>query len=176
MKKKQKKYRAIRTIIIILLCLIAISNTPPVQFFTLDSYHYQNADGSFTYTEFPAKGLNFEVGITRWERFKNQHPHNPNQTLYRTFQINPFKFWEWWQFIAHYKRYRMPLYSEQKAEKAAINYYKSDYEQNTHYLVFVSTTIKNRFNLPIRQIPVMPKGEVSGFLSPRFPEHLNKPL
>jgi hypothetical protein len=50
--------------------MIAISNTSPIQFFTLDSYQYRNADDSFTYTEFPAKGLDFEVGIKRWERFK----------------------------------------------------------------------------------------------------------
>ena len=31
----------------------------------LDSYHYRNADDSFTYTEFPGKSLDFEVGITR---------------------------------------------------------------------------------------------------------------
>ncbi|WP_344853702.1 hypothetical protein [Pedobacter jeongneungensis] len=145
MKSQQKKHRTIRTITIILLCLIAISNTPPIQFFTLNDYHYQNADGSFTYTEFPGKSLDFEVGITRWERFKNQHPDSPNKTLYRTFQINHLKFWEWWQFIAHHERFLLPYLPKQKTEKAAINYYKSDNEQNTQYLVFVSTTIKNTF-------------------------------
>lgn len=176
MKNQQNKTHKIRNTIIILLCLIAISNTPPVQFFTLDNYHYRNADNSFNYTEFPGKGLDFEVGIIRWERFKKEHPDNQGRTLYRTFHINIFRFWEWWQFITHNSRYRLPYITEQKAGKGATNYYKSDNEQNTQYLVFVSTTIKNKFSIPIRQIPVMPKGEVSGFLSTSFPEHLNKVL
>jgi len=108
MKKQQKKDFKIRCIAI-LLCLIAISNTPPVQFFTLDNYHYQNADDSFTYTEYPEKGLDFEEGITRWERFKREQPDNPNRILYRTFRINPLKFWEWWQFISRSRRYSLPV-------------------------------------------------------------------
>jgi len=108
MKNQQKKNPKIRKTIIMLLCLIVISNTPPVQFFTLKNYHYTNADNSFRYTEFPGKGLDFEAGVTRWERFKDHTPDNPNRTLYRTFRINPLKFWEWWQFIAHSKRYRLP--------------------------------------------------------------------
>lgn len=108
MKNSENKKRKVRNTIILLLCFIAISNTPPVQFFTLDGYHYRNADSSFSYTEYPGKGLDFETGQTRWERFKKLNRQNPNKTLYRTFRINPLKFWEWWQFIAHNGRYRLP--------------------------------------------------------------------
>lgn len=75
--------------------LITVSYTPPVQFFPLNRYRYQNADTSFTYTEFPGKSLDPEIGMTRWQRFKTLNPNNPNRTLYRTFTINPLKFWEW---------------------------------------------------------------------------------
>ncbi|RQO66820.1 hypothetical protein DBR40_21435 [Pedobacter sp. KBW01] len=85
-----------KTVVIILILFITLSNTSPVQFFTLGNYHYRNADNSFTYTEFPGKGLDFETGITRGERFKREHPDSANKTLYRTFRLNPLKFWEWW--------------------------------------------------------------------------------
>ncbi|MGQ7856697.1 hypothetical protein ACUN24_20865 [Pedobacter sp. WC2501] len=80
MKNQQNKNRMVRNIIIILACLIAVSNTPPIQFFNLDRYHYQNADASFTYTEFPGKSLDPEVGMTRWQRLKTLNPNNPNRT------------------------------------------------------------------------------------------------
>ncbi|WP_124559047.1 hypothetical protein [Pedobacter sp. KBW01] len=108
------KKRRISRMIMITICLIAISNTPPVQFFTLDNYHYQNADKSFSYTEFPGKGLDFETGMIRWNRFLKAHPNTPHSTLYRTFSINPLKFWEWWQLIAHTQRYRLAYISPQK--------------------------------------------------------------
>ncbi len=95
-------------ILIAIVVVIVISNTPPMQFFLLENYNYQNANSSFKYTEEPGQALDFKVGERRWDRFKSENSNNPNQTLYRTFKIKPWQFWEWWQFIAHSKRYSLP--------------------------------------------------------------------
>jgi hypothetical protein len=104
---KTKNNKALKTSLIIAGLLIILSNTPPAQFFLLEEYHYTNKDRSFNYTEFPGKALDFKVGQRRWERFKTQHPEK-NHTLYRTFRIKPYQFWEWWQYIAHPKRFTLP--------------------------------------------------------------------
>jgi hypothetical protein len=108
------KKNRIKFILIFLLAIIIVSNTPPVQYFLLEQYEYQNKDGSFKYQEIPGQSLDFEVAQIRWNRFKSENPNNPNQTLYRTFSIKPWQFWEWWQFIVHNERYRLPYL---KAEK-----------------------------------------------------------
>ena len=111
---KTQTQQTLKTSLIIAGLIIVLSNTPPAQFFLLEEYHYTNKDHSFQYTESPGKALDFKVGQKRWERFKNQHPENPNQTLYRTFRIQPYQFWEWWQYIAHIERFNLPYLSTTK--------------------------------------------------------------
>ena len=109
MKNQKSGIKRNRKIILISIAVvISLSNTPPAQFFLLENYSYQNADGSFRFIEEPAQALDFKVGERRWERFKVEQINNPNKTLYRTFRIKPWQFWEWWQFIAHPKRYALP--------------------------------------------------------------------
>lgn len=103
-----------RYIVIALLVIVVISNTPPAQFFLLENYGYRNQDASFTYTEEPGKALDFIVCERRWEHFKAENPENSNWTLYRTFTIKPWQFWEWWQYIAHTKRFTLPYKSMEK--------------------------------------------------------------
>jgi len=103
-KVKKKGFRAVAIAIIL---IVVIANTPPVQYFLLEQYSYQNKDESFTYQEVPGQALDFEVCQIRWERFKNQYPQ-ADHILYRNFTIKPWQFWEWWQFVAHPQRYRLP--------------------------------------------------------------------
>ena len=94
--------------LIAIIVVVVISNTPPMQYFLLENYSYQNANGSFKYTEEPGQALDFKVGERRWQRFKTENRNNPNQMLYRTFRIKPWQFWEWWQFIGHSRRFTLP--------------------------------------------------------------------
>lgn len=87
--------------------IIAFSNLPPINYFWQESYTYQNKDGSFVYTEHPGKALDYNVGKIRFERFKQLNP-TKNQTLYRNFNLKPWRFWEWWQMIKHYERFNLP--------------------------------------------------------------------
>lgn len=91
----------------LLITIILLSNTPPAQYFLLPHYSYQNQDGSFQYSEEPGKGMDLQAGLIQFQAWKQQHPHNPNQTLYRKFQIRPWAFWEWWQYLFNNERFRI---------------------------------------------------------------------
>ncbi|MDQ8051907.1 MAG: hypothetical protein REI78_02725 [Pedobacter sp.] len=104
----KNKIKASKFIGIAIIVVIIVSNTPPLQYFLLERYHYQNADKSFEYTEEPGQALDYKVAEIRWTRFKAENSNNPNQILYRTFRLKPWQFWEWWQFIAHSKRFTLP--------------------------------------------------------------------
>jgi len=101
MKKKTRIW------IIVVLSTIAISNLPPINYFLQESYSYQNRDGTFSYTERPGKGMDYKVGLIRFERFQKLHPEK-NHTLYRNFRLKPWRFWEWWQMITHSERFNLP--------------------------------------------------------------------
>jgi len=99
-----------RIIIITVAVIITLSNTPPIQYFFRESYHYQNRDGSFEFTEQGGPTQGFDVTKRRFEAFKTDNPSNPNKTLYRTFIIKPWRFWEWWQMIFNHERFTLPYY------------------------------------------------------------------
>ncbi|MGN7988705.1 hypothetical protein ACTJKC_15255 [Pedobacter sp. 22226] len=105
MKKKIKIW------IIIIVSIVIITNLPPVNYFLEENYSYQNNDASFIYVEQPGKGLDYEVGQIRFKRFQKQNP-DKDQTLYRTFTLKPWKFWEWWQMLRHFERFKLPYYSK----------------------------------------------------------------
>ncbi|WP_316795088.1 hypothetical protein [Pedobacter agri] len=80
----------------------------------MENYHYKNRDGSFEFTEQSGPTQGYDVAIRKFESFKADNPLNPNKILYRTFEIKPWRFWEWWQMIGHYERYRLPILKEVK--------------------------------------------------------------
>lgn len=105
----KKKPTTLKVIGYILIATIILSNTPPAQYFLLPHYSYQNKDGSFQYSEEPGKGMNFQTGLIQFEGWKQQHPNNPNHTLYRKSHIKPWAFWEWWQYIANSERFDIQI-------------------------------------------------------------------
>ena len=87
--------------------IIIISNLPPVSYFLQEEYHYQNKDGSFNFTEI-SNIHDFEVCKRQFESYISKNPHNSNKILYRKFTLKPWRFWEWWQMIAHFERFNLP--------------------------------------------------------------------
>jgi len=104
-----------KTIIYLILALVIISNIPPVQYFIEKGYCYRNTEGSFTYCEFPEKGITYKSMRIQYQQYLLENPDKSNQTLYRTFRIKPWQFWEWWQFIAHHQRFTLPYFGPEKA-------------------------------------------------------------
>jgi len=109
--------RRTKFILYTILALIIISNLPPITFFFQESYAYQNKDGSFKFEEQSGKSLDFEVCKIRFQRFKIENPDNPNKTLYRTFAIKPYRFWEWWQMVVNQERFTLPYLEPQSSHR-----------------------------------------------------------
>lgn len=111
--KKSFKYFSIG-----LLMVIVISNTPPVAFFIAPYYHYQTADGKFQFTEEPGKGMDYEVLKIRYERYLAEHPTSQDRTLFRTFKVKPWQFWQWWEMVVRYERFRLPYVETMENESS----------------------------------------------------------
>ena len=102
--KKNTKFWIVATIVVII-----GSNLLPLTYFFPDNYTYQNIDGTFQYTEHPDKGLDFEVGEIRYNRFLKEHPGAKNKQLYRKFHLKHLRFWAWSQMINNSGRYNLPI-------------------------------------------------------------------
>ncbi|WP_421940597.1 hypothetical protein [Pedobacter sp.] len=99
--KKSKK------ILLIAIFIIVISNLPPVYYFIGENYHYQNYDGSFSFTEQPGTGQNFTVAKAMFKDFIRDKKQIKQDVLFRTFTIKPWKFWEWWQMVNGFDRFKL---------------------------------------------------------------------
>jgi hypothetical protein len=94
----------------ILLTLIVFVNLPLWDLFIGRDYTYSNIDGSFTYQENTGKGSGYISAERSYTSFLCQHPDKDkgNNNLYRTFTIQPWRFWEWRQMIFHSDRFFLP--------------------------------------------------------------------
>jgi hypothetical protein len=99
--------------LIIILAILVISNLPLFNFFFQENFTYRNYDGSFYYNEKGGKGKSFEGCQRLYGHFLETHPDIKNKTLYRTFTIKPWRFWEWYQMIFQSKRFGL-MYLEEK--------------------------------------------------------------
>jgi len=102
--------------ILIVLILIIVVNLPFFNFFTSENYTYKNVDGSFSCSEEGDKGNSFKSCLISYGYFLCQHPEKDqgDNKLYRTFTIQPWKFWLWRQYIFHSDRFSLPYLEESK--------------------------------------------------------------
>ena len=93
---------------ILVLSILIASNLPPVNYFLQQEYHYQNQDGSFTFTEIGGTKRNFDMAQRQFITFKANHPTNRSNQLYRTFGFKPWRFWQWTDMAIHHQRFGLP--------------------------------------------------------------------
>lgn len=97
-----------KVVVSIIAVTIIIANMPPVTYFLQEDYHYQNKDATFEFTE-TSNFRDVNVGKKQFESYILKNPNNPNKTLYRTFTLKLWRFWEWWQMLSHYERWLLPF-------------------------------------------------------------------
>lgn len=73
----------------------------------LPVYNYTTESNGFEGSEIPWKGLSFENTIGNFKNFKVENPKTNDTVLYRTFKIEPLKFWYWQDYLTH-DRYKLP--------------------------------------------------------------------
>jgi hypothetical protein len=99
-----------KVIVIILVLLVAISNFSPISYLLKENYSYSNIDGSFKFHEEGGAGYNFAMAKKRYEWFLKDNPEKAKRdsTLYRTFTIKPWRFWQWGDYLFQNERFRLP--------------------------------------------------------------------
>ena len=105
MFKRNKK-----TITILVLIFIIMSNLPPVQSlydlsFDEDLYRYSNCDGSVTFQEIYFKNRDYTIAELLYSDYIKKH-NEADCKFYRLFKINPLAFWRWRYYLFD-KRYRL---------------------------------------------------------------------
>lgn len=75
-------------------------------------YTYQTANNEFSFMLTPSKGGDVEMMEREFILFKKLKPGNEHLVLYRTFERDPLKFWNWYSYLAD-NRYDYP-YLEHK--------------------------------------------------------------
>ena len=110
---------SIKKILIIAICILIISNLPPVKglfsiFFDEDNYRYSNADG--TYTNMDVKGSHYNLMPMVPGSFQSEHPGTSDTIVYRLFWKNPLAFWRWSDYFTD-KRYSLPYKSWKSIRK-----------------------------------------------------------
>lgn len=99
-----------RKVLFVAIVFIIIANLPLWDFFLQENYTYSNRSSSFVYNEESGKGMGFNNCLIRYGYYLGQHPQegNADVTIYRTFTVKPWRFWEWREMIFHSDRFRLP--------------------------------------------------------------------
>ncbi len=83
-------------------------------------YRYSNYNGTITSWEILSQGREIDKEyvktISQNEQFKKMHPDTKDTTIYRLFEINPFHFWRWGEYIFNW-RYRLPYKNWKEIKK-----------------------------------------------------------
>lgn len=106
-----------KKIIITSVLIILLINIPPLSWFTkifYEDYTYSSYNGMFFYQEYQMKGSNFNGCKSQFEDYKKNNAHIKDKQLYRTFTLKPWRFWEWHEWVVHYKRFMLPYISEEQ--------------------------------------------------------------
>lgn len=89
--------------------------------FALDAgYTYSTSDGEYTAYENSHSAPKFEGIQVKFLNYLKTKPNLSDTSLYRTFRINPFKFWQWKAYLTH-PRFRQPYISRQEINNNRID-------------------------------------------------------
>ncbi|MEM1320173.1 MAG: hypothetical protein AAGG75_07950 [Bacteroidota bacterium] len=100
----------------VLLSFLGISNyCGPLINFLIEGvgqqYHFQSESGDFHFVLYPIKGRDLGMMKRQYESYvKNEGKER--EEIYRTFRMNPLKFWNWYQYATDdlyrykYKKYK----------------------------------------------------------------------
>ncbi|RPD91198.1 hypothetical protein EGM88_14765 [Aureibaculum marinum] len=101
-------------IIGLLILLVVTSNYTSLKtvFKGLPVYNFATEQNKFKSVEIPWKGVKFQNTVNSFEKFEKENLNTNDSILYRTFKINPLKFWNWHEYITH-PRYKLPYKSKE---------------------------------------------------------------
>jgi len=87
-----------------LLTLVIAANIFSAYFRTLTEvgpvfYAFETRNAEFEFVLDPAGGQDVALMEREFQKFLSLHPQTEDRELYRTFEIKPWQFWNWYHFL-----------------------------------------------------------------------------
>ncbi len=114
-KRKTKKYWILSLSIFAILVLIGYFTI--IGYFLQRNYRYSNYNATFTYAEDKLKGIPYTGRDNSFRSFLRDNPNVEDKTLYRTFTVDIWRFWEWREMIIRTDRFLLPYISTEEIMK-----------------------------------------------------------
>jgi hypothetical protein len=116
--------KGIKIVLLVIAVIILLVNLPPIRWFNYfygEDYNYINYNGEYYCGEYGGKGSSFEGCKNKFNYYLEKHPEDVDQTIYRTFSIKPWQFWEWFQYVGKDRgRFRLPYISVETVQRNRI--------------------------------------------------------
>lgn len=92
-------------------------------------YHFITFDSKYSFTISPYKNTDTKYLEIKYDQFKKYKPEYNEKELFRTFKINPLKYWHWYEYLFA-KRYKYQ-YKEQTV--TPVKYYEEIEKQKNYH-------------------------------------------
>ena len=116
-KKNRKRIITLTVWLISFAAIVWVSNYTMLGYFLKRHYTYSNYNGTFSYDEMRLKGFTYETRDEGYQYFLEKNPNIKNKQLYRTFTLDPWRFWEWREWIEHFDRFALPYISKKEIQR-----------------------------------------------------------
>lgn len=112
------KKKSIKWLVIVVIAVLLIFNFTPLSYILHENYTYSNGDGSFSDSEEAGGKPAFLTVTYDFRDFLKKHPEQKakDSTLYRTYTIKPWRFWQWSDYLFCPERFRLPYLDTTKAK------------------------------------------------------------
>lgn len=86
------------------LAIIAASNIVSAYLYTLTEstpvlYAFETRSAEFEFVVDPGGGTDVALMEAEFRKFLHLNPQTPDRELFRTFERNPWKFWNWYRYL-----------------------------------------------------------------------------
>ena len=78
-------------------------------------YSFETQHAEFEFLVDPAEGPDVGMMEREFQKFLNLHPETKDQELYRTFERNPWQFWNWYHYLTS-ELYEYPFKEQDASE------------------------------------------------------------
>lgn len=113
--------------------LVWVTNFTVVGYFLKRNYSYSNYNGTYRHNEHRLKGISYSGRDDGFKSFLKENPRSNDRQLYRTFWLDPWRFWEWHEWYYHFDRFTLPYISEKNIKKNRTAEGLTTQDETQHY-------------------------------------------
>ena len=106
--KMRWKYTLLAVAIIVLAANLLSAYINTLAEGTTVVYSFETRQAEFEFLVNPEAGPDVAMMEREFQKFLNLHPQTEDMELYRTFEIKPWQFWNWYHFLSS-DLYRYPF-------------------------------------------------------------------